>query len=93
MSVSQFLALCFAVDTGSTKQHDSIGGIGLQLSPKDQCERAITRLTRATDESHQILRDTARASKLLKASSEAVIQCLTCPKAFESGFESKKDLP
>ncbi len=91
MSISQMFRLCFNGDSGVFQQHKSIAGIRPQQSPQDKCETALANLSRVADEHLRIQSDTATASKLLQASSEAVVQCLTCPNAADKS--ERKDLP
>lgn len=91
MSISQLIQLCF---TGSLEEpsmrHESIGGIGLQMSPKDKCEQAMIRLEKTVAESCQIQHETATASRLLGASSKELIECFACP---ERGFDVGRNMP
>ncbi len=93
MSLSQIIKLCFCID-GIGQRHESVGGLRPQESPKDKCETAIAKLCNVVDESRRIHSETATASKLLQASSEAVVNCLTCPRGREDDSRfGREDLP
>lgn len=89
MSLSQMISFCLNGRPDTDPRCEFLD----KRTPMERCKEASEKLEDSVRETHRIAKEKATASRLLRMSSIAVTECLSCPAAFDSGAQARKDLP